>query len=172
MKGFLPILLILLAWQSQSQPLLIATDPSTPPFESIANNIEVVGFDIDFLAALSTVGECFQYEIVQQSWDNVFAGVLTGTFDLAISSITINQDREKTYDFSVPYFISTHVILAKTGTDIKNAQDLLNKNVAVVTGTTGEAAVECIFGGDSPSIQHFEDLSQAVQALSDESVDA
>lgn len=171
-KIFLGILLILLAWQAQGQTLLIATDPSTPPFESIDKDGMVVGFDPDILAALGFVYDGWEYDIISQSWDDVFAGVLNGTFDFAISSITINEEREKIYDFSVPYFVSTHVILAPEGTDIKTAQDLLDKNVAVVTGTTGETAIEGLFGGDSPNIQHFEDLSQAVQALADGTVDA
>jgi len=169
-KTLFSILFILAACQVQSQTLRIATDPSTPPFESLVNGT-VVGFDIDFLAAVSKVGG-FQYEIVQIPWTELFAAVLNSTVDLAISDITINAAREEIYSFSVPYFISSHVILAPEGTDIKNAQDLLGKTVAVKNGTTGQAAVEAIFGGDSPNIKSFTDVPQALQALTSGSVDA
>jgi len=46
----------------------------------------------------------------------------------------------------VPYFLSTHLILAPEGTDITNAQDLVSKTVVVRNGTTGAVAVESVFG--------------------------
>jgi len=170
-KTLLPILLTLFVSQAYTQMLQIATNPATPPFESLENG-QVVGFDMDFLAALSEVGNGFQYNITIQSWNDIFAGVQNGTFDAAICSISITSVRNVIYSFSVPYFISTHVILAKAGTDIKTAQDLLNKNVAIVTGTTGEAAVEGIFGGSSNNILPFINLSQAIDALDNGAADA
>ncbi len=164
------IFFILFSRQIQSQMLQIVTTPTTPPFESVVNG-QLVGFDMDFLEALSEVGDGFQYNITQASWNDLFAGVQNGTFDVAISSISITSVRNAIYTFSVPYFISTHVILAKAGYDIQNAQDLLNHNVAVVTGTTGEAAVVGIFGGDSPQILRFVNLSQAIDALNNGAAD-
>jgi len=122
-------------------------------------------------AAVTKAGG-LQYEFVQLPWTDLFAEVLNGTVDLAVSGITINDVRKEIYDFSVPYFLSTHVILAPEGTDITNAQDLVNKIVVVRNGTTGAAAVEAIFGGDSPNILRVSTTDEAFQALTEGNADA
>jgi polar amino acid transport system substrate-binding protein len=127
--------------------------------------------DIDLLAAIATAAN-FNYEFVQTPWLDLFDQVKNNQVDFAISGITINDVRKETYDFSVPYFLSTHKILAKEGTDITSAKDLVNKKVAVIEGTTGASAVEKILGADNPNILKFVENSQGVQAVIDGQADA
>jgi len=52
-------------------------------------------------------------EVVNVGWDALIAGQ-TADFDLAMSQISITEDRKKVHDFSVPYFNSDIGVLART----------------------------------------------------------
>lgn len=74
-------------------------------------------------------------EVVNVGWDALVAGQ-TKAFDLAMSEISITDERKKVVDFSVPYFSSDIGVLVKKGvtTDEKAIKDL---RIGVQTGTTG-----------------------------------
>lgn len=121
------------------------------PFEYIKNG-KVVGFDLDILKSLSKEAG-YQYTIKNTGWDSMFTQLNSGSADAAISGITITKDRQKTYSFSKPYFVSRQaIIVKKTDTVIKNATDLKNKKFAVQLGSTGEEAAESILGKNSSNI--------------------
>ena len=66
--------------------LTIATSPDFPPFESLGDNNEVVGIEIDVLNLI-----CEQLgvtlEINQMDFDSVLPGVQAGKFDVGVSGI-------------------------------------------------------------------------------------
>ncbi len=54
--------------------------------------------------------------------------------------MSINEDRQKKFDFTEPYFDSGVVMaIAENNDEIKSYEDLKGKNVAVKTGTEGYA---------------------------------
>ncbi len=74
-------------------------------------------------------------QVVNVGWDEMVGG-LTKNFDLAMSEISITDDRKKVVDFSAPYFSSDIGVLVKKGvtTDEKAIGAL---RLGVQTGTTG-----------------------------------
>ena len=60
-------------------------------------------------------------EVVNVAWDALVAGQ-TKNFDLALSEISITDDRKKVVDFSVPYFSSDIGVMAKKGTKVEFSQ--------------------------------------------------
>jgi glutamine transport system substrate-binding protein len=143
--------------------VVVGTDAAFAPFEYMDKG-EIVGFDVDFLdAVMKEAG--IDYELKNIGWDPLFAAVQGKEVDLAISGITINDDRKQTYDFSIPYFESTHMILAKEDNPIKNALDLKGKVIGVQNGTTGQAAAEKIVGANSKNIKKFENTAVAIMEL-------
>ena len=68
--------------------LTIATSPDFPPFESLGDNNEVVGIEIDVLNLI-----CEQLgvtlEINQMDFDSVLPGVQAGKFDVGVSGISV-----------------------------------------------------------------------------------
>ena len=56
-------------------------------------------------------------EVVNVAWDALVAGQ-TKDFDLALSQISITDERKKVVDFSVPYFSSDIGVLVKKGTKV------------------------------------------------------
>jgi polar amino acid transport system substrate-binding protein len=155
----------------QQETYKIGTSPTSQPFDFLEND-KYVGFDADFAKALAEAGD-FQYEIVQApTFTDLFDRVKNEEVDFALSGITINDERKQTYDFSVPYYVSGQRILTKEGSGIEDAQDLIGKNVAVVSGTTGEAAIQQLLGADSPNIKRVESTDEGLAVLGKGEVDA
>lgn len=156
--------------KEQKKKITVVTNPSFAPFEYMDKG-EIVGFDIDLLKAVMDEAG-LEYELKGIGWDPLFAAIQGKTADMAVSGITINDDRKQTYDFSIPYFESTHMILVKEGSSIKSAKDLQGKVVGVQNGTTGQEAVEKILGKENKNIKKFEDTVVAIMDLLNGGVEA
>jgi glutamine transport system substrate-binding protein len=149
----------------------IATDAAYAPMEYMEKG-KIVGFDIDFLAAVMEEAG-LDYEVVNTGWDPMLESVRQGTeYDAGISSVSITEERKQTYDYSVPYFESTNMILTKEGSSIKSALDLKGKKVAVQGGTTADTLMQEIMGADSSDLKKFESNALAMIELDKGGVDA
>jgi glutamine transport system substrate-binding protein len=150
--------------------LRVVTDAAYAPFEYMDKG-EIVGFDIDFINAVAKEAG-LEIEVANVGWDPMFVEVEGKKADIGVAAITINEDRKQSYDFSVPYFLSTNKILVPEGSDIKSAEDLKDKVVAVQNGTTGQEAAEGIIGKNSPNIKKFENNNLAIMELKSGGADA
>jgi glutamine transport system substrate-binding protein len=156
--------------EKESKKVKVVTDATFAPFEYMDKG-KIVGFDVDLLdAVMEEAG--MEYELKNIGWDPLFAAVQGKEADMAVSAITIDKDRKQTYDFSIPYFESTHMILVKEGSTIKNALDLKGKVVGVQNGTTGQTAVEKILGAENKNIKKFENSVVAIMDLVNGGVEA
>ncbi|MCF6136824.1 basic amino acid ABC transporter substrate-binding protein [Pseudalkalibacillus berkeleyi] len=154
----------------KGKKLEVVTDAAYAPFEYMDKG-EITGFDIDFLnAVMKEAG--YESEFKNIGWDPLFAEIQGEKADLAISAITINEERKESFDFSTPYFESTNMILVPEDSDIKSAEDLKGKKVAVQNGTTGQAAVESILGKNHKNIKKFENNTLAIMELIQGGADA
>ncbi len=156
--------------QSDSQTLNVLTESGFKPF-SFLDKGEVVGFDIDLMDALMKEAG-YKYELKNVGWESMLASVQSGEADLAIAGITMNEDRKQTYDFSSPYFESTHKIVFRSGENITSGEDIKNVKVGVQTGTTGAEAVEKILGKNHENIAKYESNTLAFMSLQSGDVDA
>jgi polar amino acid transport system substrate-binding protein len=150
--------------------LHVVTDAAYAPFEYLEGD-GIKGFDIDFVKAVAEAAG-YNVKVEHVSWDPLFNEIENKKADFAVSAITINEDRKQTYDFSVPYFVSSNKILVPKDSDIKNGEDLKGKVVAVQNGTTGQETVEAILGKDNQDIRKFENNNLAIQALLSGKADA
>ncbi|MDD9149902.1 MULTISPECIES: basic amino acid ABC transporter substrate-binding protein [unclassified Sporolactobacillus] len=148
---------------TQKKTLRVVDDATYAPFEYMSNG-KIVGFDVDILNALSKETG-YKVQLVNVGWDPLFVELKNKTADMSISAITINSQRKQTYDFSVPYFLSTNKILVKKNSSIKSAADLKGKVIAVQTATTGQAAVEKIVGQNNPNVKKFKTINLAIMEL-------
>ncbi len=154
----------------EKKTLRVVTDAAYAPFE-YQDKGEIVGFDIDLIKAVAKEAG-YEIDIAHTGWDPIFVELEKKIADIGISSITINDDRKKTYDFSVPYFLSTNKIMVPEGSDIKDAEDLKDKTVAVQNATTGQEAVEGLLGKNSSQIKKFENNNLAILELKAGGADA
>lgn len=149
--------------QDTKKTLRVVTDAAYAPFEYMDKG-DIVGFDIDFITAVAKEAG-YEVKIEHVGWDPIFVEIEGKQADLAVSAVTINDERKQSYDFSSPYFLSTNKILVKEGSPIKSGADLKGKVVAVQNGTTGQEAAEAILGKNSPSLKKFENNVLAIQEL-------
>jgi len=148
----------------------VATDATWPPFEYVDTETEeIVGFDIDLFDAIALRANLtVEYENV--AWEPLLAGMATGTYDAAISSITIKPDRLAKMNFSHPYFTAGQIITTlKSNTDITGSETLSGKSVGVQTGTTGDDLATSINGTD---VKRYDEIGLAFVALMTNVIDA
>ena len=76
-------------------------------------------------------------EVVNVSWDALIAGQTNG-FDLAMSEISITDDRKKVHDFSAAYFNSDIGVLTRKDAPV-DEKSIKTAKVGVQQATTGAA---------------------------------
>jgi glutamine transport system substrate-binding protein len=155
---------------SEKKTLRVVTDAAYAPFE-YQDKGKVVGFDIDFINAVAKEAG-YNVKVEHVGWDPVFVEIKGKTADIGISAITITDERKQTYDFSAPYFLSKNEILVPKNSDIKSAKDLKGKKVAVQNGTTGQEAVETLYGKNNDNLKKFENNNLAILELKGGGADA
>jgi len=148
----------------------VATDATWPPFEYVdTDSGKIVGFDIDLFTEIAKEAN-LDIEFVNVEWDPLLAGVAQGTYDCAISSITIKEDRKAEMDFSDPYYIAGQVIVTlKETASITGPESLSGKKVGVQTGTTGDDEAQSIEGAE---VVGYDEIGMAFVALMGKQIDA
>ena len=122
---------------NETPKLSIATSPDFPPFESLGENGEVFGIEIDILNLIcAELG--MELEINQMDFDSVLPGVQAGKFDLGVSGISVTPDRQENTLFTIPYCMAAQAIVVLKDSAITCKADLEGKTIAVQTATTAE----------------------------------
>jgi polar amino acid transport system substrate-binding protein len=124
--------------------ILIGISPDYPPFESLNNNNDIEGFDIDMVRELVRImnenGGDYDYEFRQMGFETIVTAINTGQVDLGISGFTYDEKRDVAW--SSPYNDSKQVALVNVDSGISTIDDLKGKSVGVQLGSTGEGAVQ------------------------------
>ena len=113
----------------------VASDASYPPVESLDNSNNIVGIDPDLGHAIGQVlGVKFQF--TNTGFDGIIPALQAGRFDIAMSAMTDNPQREKQVDF-VDYFSAGTGMMVRHGNpkNIKALSDLCGTTGAVEKGT-------------------------------------
>ncbi|OGN96906.1 MAG: ABC transporter substrate-binding protein [Chloroflexi bacterium RBG_13_51_18] len=140
----------------------IATDATWPPFEYVNDQTgEIEGFDIDVMNAIAE-RENLDIEFINVGWDALLAGMAQGTYDAAISSITITEERAQQMLFSNPYFEAGQIITVLKSNTTITGKDNLTGMVGAQLGTTGAMEVEKIAGA---TLKNYDDIGLAFQDL-------
>ena len=100
-------------------------------------------------------------EVVNVGWDALIAGQ-TSDFDLAMSQISITDERKKIHDFSVPYFSSDIGVLVRKDAPV-DEKTIKSAKVGVQQATTGAAFVQDKLG--ITDIQVYPDQGDMFAAL-------
>jgi len=178
MKRFISLLLVailaislgLTACTSSSTAYKVATDATWAPFETVNEQTkQIEGFDIDLFNAIAEKAG-IKITFVNVAFDPLLAGMAQGTYDAAISSITITPERAQAMLFSDPYFDAGQIITVSiNNTSIKSTTDLVGKTVAVQLGTTGNIEMGKIAG---VTVKPYDDIGLAFQDLMNSQVQA
>lgn len=124
--------------------LTVASSPDFPPFESLDDAGEYVGFEVELIKQVAEkLG--LEVEFVNLQFDAILPAIVAGgQADCGLSGFTITPDRKKEVNFTDSYYTDDLcVITMQSNTDITadnynetlNAEDII---IACQTGTTGE----------------------------------
>jgi polar amino acid transport system substrate-binding protein len=114
----------------------VSSDPNYKPQSFLNDKGEMDGFDIDVAKEVAKrLG--VKVEFVTPDWDTIVAANWGGRWDVSIGSMTITPERQKTLDFTDPYYYTSgQIFIKKGGTQIAGPDDLAGKTVGVGDGTT------------------------------------
>ena len=117
--------------------ILVANDPNYAPQSYIdANTNELVGFDVDTALGMADM-LALKPVWKHPDWNTIPAGLQAGLYDVSIGSMTITPERQKTLDFTDPYYYTSgQIFVKKGGAQITGPADLAGKTVGVGDGTT------------------------------------
>lgn len=149
--------------------LTVATNAEFAPFEYMDSN-KIVGIDVDIVNQISKdMGKT--PDIQNMTFDSVLAAASSGKVDMAVAGITKTSEREKSMDFSDPYYDAKNVIIVKsTNTSISGKDSLKGKKIAVEKGTTGDDLATSATG--DANVSRFDSTTDAVTDLKNGKVDA
>lgn len=140
--------------------LTIGSDCTWPPMEYMEGD-KIVGFDVDLAQAIADKLE-LKLDFQNAAWDGLFPALIANKYDMAISSITITEERQKEMDFSDPYFKTDQAAAMKEGSGLDSEDKLNGKTAGVQLGTTGELAAREIEG---LKVQTYDDILLAFEDL-------
>lgn len=152
--------------------LLAGVKTDFPPFGFVDEKGVNKGFDVDIAKAIAKelFGKEDAVEFVAVTSGNRIAFLTTNKIDIILASMTITEERKKVIDYSIPYFMSGHLILVHKDSKIAKYQDLAGKKVATTQGSTGDIVTgELVPTAERIKFQHN---SESLQSLKDRRVEA
>lgn len=157
--------------QEGGETLTIASDIAYRPFEFVEGG-EPVGFDLDLMREIGNrIG--FEPRFQNTTFDGIIPGLTSGTFEMAISVMTITEEREQQVDFSDPYFDADQSLLVQADSEIRSTDDLADATVGVQLGTTGAMEANNLAGENKVGdVRTFDTVEDAFTALENGQVDA
>lgn len=148
--------------------LLVGTDTPFPPFE-IGQPPDITGYDIEVVNEVADrIGLDVEYQ--DTSFDTIFRDTAQGKFDMAVAASTITNGRERTVDFSDPYYEAQQALVVTPGSDIASVDDLGGATVGAQDATTGETYAND--ETDAAEVRGFPEGPDAINALRAGQVDA
>lgn len=133
------ILVCLTVSCSKRDVLVIGTDATYPPFEYVDEQGRIRGVSVALGEAIAQrLGKPVEFQNI--NFDGLIPALQTGRIDLIISSLTANEQRRKSIDFSVPYVKTGLAVLVAKDSSVRTAEDLKSpgRKLAVRIATTGE----------------------------------
>ncbi len=143
----------------------IVTDTAFKPFEYTDDSGELVGIDVDILAAIAE-DQGFSYEIKPLGWDASIAACQAGQADGMIAGASITDERKSSgWIFSDGYYDANQSMAVAENSDITGFADLKGKSVAVKTASMSADYAESLKDEYGFDITYFEDSPTMYQAV-------
>ena len=156
------------AW---AQDLVVGANIGNVPWEFQDESGAFVGFEVDLA---TEVGRRLGREVTIENipFSGLFPAVQSGRIDMAMSSITITQERLAELSFAQPYYDSDQSLTVAAASGLEGLADMGGKVVGVDSGSTGdiwatEHEAEYGFG----EIRRYEGLAPAMLDLGNGRID-
>jgi polar amino acid transport system substrate-binding protein len=151
----------------------------TPPLVFTADDDKtVIGVEVD-LAHLFADKLGLEVETPATSWENVFLGIDSGRYDVALTNVTVTEERKEKYDFATYRKDDLAFEAPKGGTwKVSSGKDIAGKTIAVGSGTNQEKILvdwneaNIRAGLEPATIKYFQSQTDYYLALSSHRIDA
>ena len=147
----------------------VASDCTWPPMELLDDQKQPTGYSVDYIKEAAKAAG-IDVNVQNVAWDGIFGGVATGKYDIVASSTTITPERQKQFDFTVPYYEVEQAVILPAGTSIQSLADLKGKKVGGQIGTTGIFVMRKADTG--ATLREYDDVGLAIQDLVGGRIDA
>ncbi|MFM2479122.1 transporter substrate-binding domain-containing protein [Celerinatantimonas sp. MCCC 1A17872] len=160
-KTMLALLFGLTAPAVYSQTLAFGVAPTFPPFESVATDGSLKGFDIDLGNAICKHlnSDC---KWVNTSFDGIIPALKARKFDAILSAMYVNSARLKQIDFTNKlYSIDSYLVAKKSSPlDATKLSTLKGKLIGVEAGSAQEAFVKAHWQNKGVDVHSYKDVAQ------------
>ncbi|SEO25080.1 amino acid ABC transporter substrate-binding protein, PAAT family [Salinihabitans flavidus] len=155
---------------AQEVKIGIAAEPY-PPFASLNSSGEWEGWEIEVIDAVCTAAK-LECVLTPVAWDGIIPSLTGGQIDAIMASMSITEERQKTIDFSDPYYNTPAVIVADKSLEIEpTPESLAGKIIGVQASTIHQAYAQEYFDENS-ELRVYQTQDEANQDLFAGRVDA
>jgi polar amino acid transport system substrate-binding protein len=140
------------------------TEDDFPPFNFVAPDGQLVGFDVDLARAICTELEV-SCVVQRRRWDLLLPSLEDNSGDAVIAALAINGETRSKADFTEPYFLTPGRFAMRADSVLKGAtpEVIDDRLVAVVGGSAHEAYLKAFF--PKAAIRPYETAALARNAL-------
>jgi APA family basic amino acid/polyamine antiporter len=152
--------LLLFPQIKDTRPVLrVAVETSNPPIAFEDETGKPAGLDIDIIEAVAhEMGYRVSFRATAFSF--LFSALENDLADVAISELTITEERKRIVDFTKSYHQGTLALLVRTDSTAGNLDDLRGKAIGVKSRSTGDFYMEKHPGYTLRRLSIFPDLVQ------------
>ncbi|MBO0466235.1 amino acid ABC transporter substrate-binding protein/permease [Enterococcus plantarum] len=158
--------------QPKKDSYVIASDSTFAPFEFQNSDGKYEGIDVDLVQRIAELQD-FDIEFKFIGFSSAVQAVESGQADAMIAGMTITDEREKSFDFSTPYFNSGIQIAVKKGNDkIHSYEDLKGEKVGAKIGTESADFLEANKDKYGYTVKYLDTTDALYSALEIGEIDA
>lgn len=140
------------------------TETEYPPFSYVADNGELVGFNVD-LARMLCIELELECTIRAEDWDTLLPSLEDGEGDAVIASVALSEENRSRFDFSDRYYLTPARFAGPVALQLQEVtpEAVAGRRVAVVAGGAHEAYLRDFF--KAAEVVTFERREDAREAL-------
>jgi polar amino acid transport system substrate-binding protein len=165
---FLTLLLVFAGLPARAAVLVrVGINASYAPFESVDDSGRLSGFDIDLVNAWARA-EGVTVKFVNLPWPNLLASLESGRVDMIVSAVAVTPERQRRFDFSVPYYFEPQVLLVPTAAQHDDPREL-----ASIGALAGSSALDWLarLGVRPAALQRYDGVPPMLADLRSGAID-
>jgi len=161
------------AKEKDKKVLIMGTSADYPPFEYIdtTKGEEIIGFDVDIAKAV-TEKLGYDLKIVDMDFNGLIPAIEAKKVDFVLAGMSSTPEREKSVDFSQPYYLAKNMIITTKNSNIQSLEDIKGKTIGVQVGTVQEAKAKEIKETININIQNRNRIPEIIQEIKSKRFDA
>jgi polar amino acid transport system substrate-binding protein len=121
---------------AQAQTLTVGAYPANPPWEFKNEQDQFEGFEVDMIREIAERLD-MELEISDLGFQALFAATSSGRIDLAISTITITNERLENQAFTQGYYDADLSLVTRQGR-LEGLEEMRGQPIGAIAASTGE----------------------------------